>query len=243
MITSIHVNSGYNEAVDFFNNEISSPSTGLHSQVVLDMLNTLPTNDFWFYVQEVYSDPSTYKGSFIVLPDLRLLYLEDGRCKYVNFNTYEVENLLRMKYNGIEYFYTDTIPLYNTDTLNAEAQSEISGIFEYGCDVWYHKLREGVDNTVTAEGRLQASVVKGARCGNYNIKFDLTPFGIIIMKGARNHLTKFQIRAGDITDKTLAVVWNFTYNNVGDIMAAPDSPESRECIKQLISEGVVFAEL
>lgn len=243
LITPIHTNKGYLEIIAFLNNEVVSPSTGLHSQVVYDMIQTLPTNDFWFYVQEVYSDSDTYKGSFMLLPDLRLLYIENERCKYVNFNNSEVSTIFKMLYNQLEEFYSSTVPLYDTDTAVSSGQCEISGLFEYGSDVWYQKLREGVNNTVTATAPIRVPVVKGARCCNYMMKVDLNPYGIITMRGARNTVTKFEIRTGDTTDTSLAVVWKFEYNNMDDVMAVPDTPESRVSVERLIKEGVVFANL
>ena len=234
MIESIHPQTGYNQIVNFLNNEMSNPTPGMHSEVVNEMVNYIQSKDYYGFAQELFVDKSYYQGViFVSCLTSKLLYIQDNKAYAFNFENLDVNRLFVMNETGLAVCYSDVINIYQ-DTPPYAIFGELQVIMnkEFGSDVYYVKLR--FNNDVVATGLMQSVLVTDQILTCYNLRIDKTPYATISFKSAKEMHMSFHVEVEP------GVFQSFTYQHMGQVMTVQDTVHSRSSLKELSRLGVVF---
>lgn len=235
-IEVIHPNKGYLDFTTFLNNEINNPSGGIHSQIVIDILDLIETSDYYGFISEIFTDSSTYYGCVFVDKDYRVLVIANGEVIFGNINTAQVQTLYTMTDTGLDTFTSASIPLFLKSGASSGGYSlENSGRVEFGEEVYYTNVK--LNSNIVQSGKISAQTVENQTLGSYNIKLDKLPYDTIRLVSTRSNFTQFTIRVSE------NVVENFSYSYLGQILYVQDTTHSRENVRRLEREGVVSSNL
>lgn len=235
-IEKIHSQAGYVEFCDFINSELTNPTSGLHSEIVTDLANTVLSTDYRGVLIELYSDRLTYWGCMFVSGDYKAIVIRQGACVYANVTPVDVADLFSFNPDGsLLEFYSESLTLYGNLSGDPEKTFTIGSVSEFGTDVFYGNLKQG--DLVEQSGVLSGKISKDQGVGTYMIKVDRLAYAVLEMRGARSSYTTFQVQ---VTETTFV---DFSYSKLGAQMFVQDTEISRKSIVALIKEGVIFATL
>ena len=236
-IQNIHTEKGYDDFIGFLNNELTTPSSGVHTAMVDFIVSTVNSNDYVCFLGELYTDSNDYYGCFVVDSQERLLVIKDKSVLYTNVNSGQVATLFNvLSAKGLSTFFSGRINLYNkAGSIIADKEFEINGASEFGDDIYYTYIVDTNERTHT--GRISGQELENQDLGSYNIKIDKLSIDSITLIGQRNRHTTFTVRISENVVKTLS------YDYIGTVLYVQDTTTSRESIRRLEREGVISSNL
>lgn len=232
-IQAISSNKGYLDVVNFINNEMANPTVGLHNATINDLVAKIAVQDYYLFLQEIYTDPDVYWGVVWLTYDYKIFVIQNGGVVYCNTNVLDVQTLFLLDSYGLAGVYENRVDLYDIATGTVvERQLEISIEVAYGNQLYYCNV---VNNSIVeSSGLMQALLTTDQSLSSYNIKIDKTPYSVITLYSRRDSYTQFTVQVTETTQET------FSYLGLGQVMYVQDTDISRESVKFLERNEVLF---
>lgn len=233
MIENLHPSkAGYTSLVNFLNTDVSTIP-----EVVQDCINDVSTlitsQDFVCFIVELYGG-STHVLTVIAYSNRLFILDNDDNIVYYNFT--DVENLFTVdNVNGLTDFFSNTIALTSLVDENSY-ELQVYKSIEIGTERYLVTLKEA-GGVSLFYGTIQARTTVDTIMGSYNVKLLKEPISFIPCISALNQKTHFMVSISEISEIL------YSYNNQGEILQIIDTPYSRLRIKQLVLQGVLFADI
>lgn len=239
-LISVASNKGYVDFLAFANKELVSPSSGGHVDFIDDLQTNKTAKDFHIGIIEVYSDPDTYLGCFVLqfTERKRILYIQDKTCLYYSSTLEDLDLIYSVNQSktNLTAFFTDTLELLGNDSDALEAYLQLETSLQYGNGLLFAHLRDA-SNGLLASGLVQSKIIQGQALSFYVVKIDKDNTDTITMYGARNNKTSFTVEVAPGINES------FNYSKLGTPLIVQRTESSVIAVKRLIAKGVVTATL
>jgi len=228
---------GYITAIDFFNQQSVSPTAGAHSALVDHLFNSVTGADFWFFATELYSDASTYWGVLICFDGKVLVVDSLLNPTYINDVPAEVNSLINIDEtgDGLQQFFSQEITLADLTIAAATRYLQIYNAVEFGNENWYVRVKDSSVPYYT--GVINARTTLDSVLGAYNVKVEKLPYALIECTSAKDQRMVFQVPIAPGYDQ------EYAYTSMGQKIYVQDTPSARQRVKELVRQGVLFANI
>ena len=223
---------GYLDCIEFLN---SSPVAGSIAEVAVNQIRShILVADYWLYCVEMYETPTKYWGCVLMLNGYAMV-IRQGSCFFIT--TQLIPSLFEVsEEKGLLGFSSESIPLYDildSSQLIPSRQLSIVGVEEFGCTTFFVQIKSMGDE-IYQTGILRSLTLRNESLGNYNIKLDKDVPTVVVVKGAKNKLTRLSIRISP------TVIQEYSYSRLGEEVSIPSTPTSLEDIANYKNKGLLF---